>query len=63
MTDDVLGGQSSEGRSFFLIGTLGILPMFEETPDIIVPVIVQFGIFDGDKLNMVAVGWFVLLWN
>ena len=63
MTYDVLGGQSSEDCSIFLVGTLGIPTMFEEAPDIIVPSISYFVIFGGDKFNMVAMGRFVLLLN
>jgi len=39
MTNDVLGGQSSEGCSVILVGTLGIPTMLEEAPNIIVPTI------------------------
>ena len=37
--------------------------MLEEVPNIIVPTISYLEIFCGDELNVVSVGWFVLLLN
>jgi len=63
VTDDVLGSQSSEGSPVFLIGTLRIPTMLEEALNIIVPAVGKLGNFCGDELNVVAMGWFVLLLN